>query len=146
MPVSILYWGAQHWTLLHVCPHQCQEEGQDHLPRPAGSASPRYHRSYGGAHCWLVFDLVSRRTPSSSSTKLFPPGWPPACPGGWGCAPIPAAGLCISIVGLQEIALGPLFSQSGTLRGSIPVRFIRHPSLFYKPICKLAEGILCPIV
>lgn len=72
MSVSLLHWGAQHWTLLQVCPPQCWAEGKNLPPWCAGSTSPDAAQDRGIFLCSQgTANLVSTRIPGSFSTNLL---------------------------------------------------------------------------
>lgn len=81
--------------VLHMQPHQCWTEGQDHLSFPAGNTLPNEAKNTTGllssrTHCWLMLSSVppgpSCRVAFNWMLQLF---W---C---WGCSSLGAA-LCTS--------------------------------------------------
>jgi len=73
---------------LQMCLTRADLERKNHLLQPTGDAL--LDAASGGVgllscNCCLTFSLVSTRTPRAFSAKLLPRGWPPACPGTWGC-------------------------------------------------------------
>lgn len=65
---------------LQVWPYPFSLQSKSHLPWPADSTllmQPRTALAFfvARAHCWLMFSLVSSRTPKSFTTKLLPASW-----------------------------------------------------------------------
>jgi len=73
--LSFLNWGAQTDAVFRMWSHQGRVEGEDHLPQPAGHTLLMHSRILLAflttAHCWLMANLLSARTPESFSTELL---------------------------------------------------------------------------
>lgn len=99
--VSFLYWGVQTWTLPDVA-HKGLIEGNkknNHFPYLLAtllqtSLSMILVFIAAKADCWLIFGLLTARSPDRLLHNCFFPSQTPACTAAWGYS-IPDAGLCI---------------------------------------------------
>jgi len=60
-----MLWYPNLFMLLEVRPHQCRAEWDNSFPCPAGLMHPMTQLALlaARAHCWLIFHLLSTRTP-----------------------------------------------------------------------------------
>jgi len=81
MSMSLLSWGAHHWTQHSRCVSAAEQWGS------CCSALRNAAQETGGAfamraHCWLMDNLVSSRTPRAFSFQLVSPAvWAYSSPG-----------------------------------------------------------------
>lgn len=87
-------------TVFQVWPHQRWGIGKGSPPSALHLMQPRTPFTFfaARAHCWLMFSLVSSRTPALFLQDCFPAGRPPARSGTWGCSS-PGAGPCSCTLG-----------------------------------------------
>lgn len=100
----LLHWGAQNWTQDSRC-GLTRGEGKDHL-LPAGNNPNASQGSCLCWKCWLMFNLVSIRTPMCFSAKLLP-SW--TAPTVYWCRGLilPTQNFALPFVGLREVPVSP---------------------------------------
>jgi len=95
--ISLLYWGAPHWTQHSRCASPVQRGWIASLDWPAVFLPVQCRRLLATfairAVCWLTFTLLTTRTLLPS---CFPTSGSPASLSAWGCSS-PSAGLCLSL-------------------------------------------------
>ncbi|KAK4815248.1 hypothetical protein QYF61_023695 [Mycteria americana] len=137
--VSLVVRGPSLNTVFEVQPHQCQVQGGNHFPSPAGHTIPDTSQDAIGllgrlgtllAHIQLAVDQHSQLSSHSSPSVAWGCCDPSAGPGTWP----------------YTIGLGPLIQPLWILLQSLPtLKQINTPAQL-GVVCKVTEGALNPLV
>ena len=90
---SFSHWGAQNWAQWSRCGLTSAEQRVRILSLDLLAIlcpmQPMLSLTFfaAWAHCWLMFNLVSTRTPTLFLPSCFSVGWPPACISTWIVSP-----------------------------------------------------------